>query len=111
MGNEVQFTAYAFYGGKLDGEQFPREMVEAMCDGYTPDHSLKRQMGCLVPRKELDNQPTVDGYCGPMWDGIRHILEDGTIKHDFEVIDKTKIRYSMAVLRYETHEYYEAMSV
>lgn len=111
MANDVRFTLYSFYGGELDCEQFPREIVEAIAEGHTPDYSTQRAMGCLCPRKELDNQPTVAGYCGPMWDGMRHVMEDGTVKHDYEVLDKTKIRYSMAVLRYETPEYYEAMSI
>lgn len=111
MGNNVQFTLYSFYGGELDGVQFPREMVEAIAEGHTPDYAVGRKMGGLYPRKELDNQPTVAGYCGPMWDGYRHVMEDGTVKHDYEITDTTQIRYSMAVLRYETPEFYGAMSI
>lgn len=102
---------YAFWGGELDGEQFDREFVECICEGHTPNNSYKRAMGVLCPRKELDEQPTIKGYYGPMWDGIRHILNDGTVKYDFEVIDKSKIVHTYGVLRYETEEVYENMSV
>lgn len=45
---------------------------------------IGRNAGAFVPRAELDNQPTLPGYLGPMWDG------DG--------------------LRYETQEIYNQLS-
>ena len=37
--------------------------------GVTEDLSDARARGCCVHRKELDNQPTYENWCGPMWDG------------------------------------------
>lgn len=108
--NEAKFIQYAFYGGRLNGRQFNREQVEAMSDGHTPDYSLNREMGGLCPRKELDNQPRVNGYIGPMWDSIRCVMKDGTVTYDFMVIDQSKVDYSFAVLRYETQNVYEQLS-
>lgn len=109
--SKKQFTLYSFYGGELDGQQFPREVVEQICDGHTPDNTLQRLMGGLCPRKELDYQPTVAGYCGPMYDGTRYVMEDGTIKRDYDIVDKRQVRYTQVVLRYETAEYYNEMSI
>ena len=36
--------------------------------GYTKDLSADRARGALVRRAELDNQPILDGFAGPMWD-------------------------------------------
>lgn len=107
---DVLYMVYSFYGGTYDGQQFHREFMEGIKDGLTADNTLKRAMGCLCPRKELDNQPKVDGYYGPMWDGIRCVMNDGSVKYDFQVLDKTQVVYSFGVLRYETEEIYEAMS-
>ena len=103
--------AYTFVGGQLDGEQIDRHIVEAFAYGYTPNNTMKRAAGLLCARKELDEQPKVYGYLGPMFDGIRHIMQDGSIKYDFEVKDKSKIVRSYVVLRYETEEVYRAMSI
>ena len=53
--------------------------------GVSVDYSVQRKNGLTVPREELDNQPTFEGFVGPMWDG-----------------DK---------LRYESYKTYEMMSV
>lgn len=108
--DDLMYIAYSFWGGEFDGQQFHREFVEGIAEGHTPDNSVKRAMGCLCPRKELDRQPIVAGYYGPMWDGIRYVMNDGSIKYDFEVVDKSKVAYSYGVCRYETAEVYEAMS-
>ena len=75
-----------FVGGKLDGQVMSVEAVERWhCNGkHTEDLSAERARGSWVHRKELDNQPMVDGYLSPMWDG--------------------------GMLRYETPEVYDMLS-
>ena len=75
-----------FVGGYLNGQVMTVEEVERKYGNgkLTPDYSIERAAGGVVPRKELDCQPKVDGYAGPMWDG-----------------DK---------LRYETWEVYDMLS-
>jgi hypothetical protein len=74
-----------FVGGKYNGQTMNIEDVEKISNGHrSMDWSKERAMGACVSRKELDNQPLVDGYLGPMWDG-----------------DK---------LRYETQEVYDMLS-
>lgn len=111
IGGEILYTVYSFYGGELDGQQYNREFVEEICEGHSPDNSAKRAMGCLCPRRELDKQPRVNGYYGPMWDGIRCVMADGSVKYDFEVVDRTKIDYCFGVLRYETEDVYDILSM
>lgn len=103
--------AYSFVGGELDGQQFDRQIVEAFAEGYTPNNTLKRAAGLLCPRKELDEQPKICGYYGPMWDGIRCVMRDGSIKYDFQVKDMSQVLRKYGVLRYETKEVYEMMSL
>ena len=75
-----------FCGGKLDGKKMSlqRVWIHHWNGRVTENYSLKRMMGCCVPREELDSQPMVDGYLSPMWDG------NG--------------------LRYETQKVYDALS-
>lgn len=75
-----------FVGGPLNGQVLDVEIVKAKyCNGkYTEDLSAKRARGAWVHRAELDNQPMVDGYLSPMWDG--------------------------GMLRYETQEVYDMLS-
>lgn len=77
-----------FAGGKYDGMtvEVSTIYVNGMWNGLTSeDYSAHRANGAIgVPRAELDNQPKVGGYLGPMWDG------DG--------------------LRYETQEVYDMLS-
>jgi len=108
---DVLYTVYSFFGGRFDGQQLNREFVEGIREGHTPNNAVKRAMGVLCPRKELDCQPKVGGYYGPMWDGIRHVMNDGSVKYDFQVKDKSQVVYSFAVLRYETEEVYSMLSV
>ena len=103
--------AYSFVGGQLDGQQFDRQTVEAFAEGYTPNNTLKRAAGLLCPRKELDEQPKICGYYGPMWDGIRCVMKDGSIKYDFQVKDTSQVLRIYGVLRYETEEVYDMMSL
>lgn len=75
-----------FVGGRLNGQILSVEAVERWhCNGqHTEDLSEIRNHGGCVHRQELDNQPKVDGYLGPMWDG--------------------------GMLRYETPEVYDMLS-
>ena len=67
-----------FVGGKLNGKIVPREVVmrEYWNGKLTEDLSELRKRGAWVHRAELDNQPEVDGYLGPMWDGGMLRYED-----------------------------------
>lgn len=56
------------YGGELEGFYNVQDLWE-VATGSTPDWSEWREKGAMVPRKELDNQPKLPGYAGPMWDG------------------------------------------
>ena len=60
-----------FVGGKYNGWQVPVSYVRAHLGNgrLTEDLSAVRARGGVVHRAELDNQPKVDGYLGPMWDG------------------------------------------
>ena len=86
--NEIEY-AYVFYGGRLNHQILTREQLNEKTDLTTPDMSFERKQGAVVHRKELDNQPIVEGYLGPM----------------FEEIDYGKI-----YLRYETQEIYDMLS-
>ena len=55
-------------GGDLEGT-YDVEDLWQYSDGKSADYSDARKKGGLVPRAELDNQPTLPGYAGPMWDG------------------------------------------
>lgn len=61
--------------------------------GVSENNSKLREMGLCVPREELDDQPVLKNYCGPMYDGTREI--NGEI-------------YTM--IRYESREAYEIYS-
>lgn len=56
------------YGGNLEGTYDVEELWK-FSTGKSKDFSEYRGKGGCVPRKELDNQPILPGYCGPMWDG------------------------------------------
>lgn len=76
-----------FVGGRLHGIEMQVDEIysKGIWNGQvTRSWAEERQRGYCVPRAELDNQPLVDGYIGPMWDG-----------------DK---------LRYETQEVYDMLS-
>lgn len=75
-----------FVGGRLNGQVLDVETIKAKyCNGkYTEDLTEYRKRGAWVHRAELDNQPMVDGYLSPMWDG--------------------------GMLRYETPEVYDMLS-
>ena len=76
-----------FAGGRYNGLEIDTQVIleSNLWNGeLTEDLSEIRARGGCVHRAELDNQPMVDGYLSPMWDG------DG--------------------LRYETQEVYDMLS-
>lgn len=86
---------YQFVGGAYNGKLWHYAALEArnLIKGYSDDKSLLRAKGVLCKRAELDNQPLVDGYYPPMYNGTKEV--DGVIYH---------------VIRYETAEVYAMMS-
>ena len=80
---------YEFIGGRMDGQRLEREAVLRIASGDTGYMGRERAMGALVRREELDGQPTVKGYVGPMWDGLRYEI-DGQTFYDFEVSEDEK---------------------
>lgn len=56
-------------GGELQGQYTRQYVMEHFHNGrYTQDYSQVRKFGFNGQRKELDRQPKIDGYFGPMWD-------------------------------------------
>lgn len=86
--NPVEYL-YAFYGKKLNGKVLTREQIDKISTGLTKDYSKERAKGSSVHIKELDNQPIVDEYLGPIFE---------------------KIDYGKIYLRYETQEIYDMLS-
>ena len=61
-----------FVGGRYNGMVADELQLRALGNGkFTEDLTELRERGCCVHRAELDNQPLVDGYLSPMWDGGR----------------------------------------
>lgn len=89
LNNENIEFMYEFIGGKYNGQTMTREEIESMSSGTTEDLTHIRQQGGTCHRKELDNQPLVDGYLPPMF---------------------SHIDYGLIYLRYETQEVYNTMS-
>lgn len=101
---------YEFVGGPLSGQKKQHEEVEQIANGHKPYMGQYRAMGYPVQREELDGQPTVEGYIGPMWDGLRYEV-DGRLKYDWELTEEQKAgKEPIAILRYESHEMYEKLS-
>ena len=76
-----------FVGGRYHKQEMTVEEIisNGIWNGsLSEDLSEARKHGAWVHRAELDNQPLVDGYLSPMWDGGK--------------------------LRYETAEVYDIMS-
>lgn len=101
---------YEFIGGALPQRYYVRSEVEEMAIGHTPDRSRERLAGQLVHRKELDNQPKVAGFVGPMWDGERYLLTNGMLVHKFEKVDLELVAEVVGIIRYETQEAYDLLS-
>ena len=62
---------YQFVGGNLDGLilSYPTLKLKNVINGYSEDLTEKRNKGFLCKREELDNQPIIKGYLGPMYGG------------------------------------------
>lgn len=89
LNNENIEFLYQFFGGKYNGKTMTRAEVESLSSGTTEDLTHIRQQGGTCHRKELDNQPLVNGYLSPMF---------------------SHIGYGFIYLRYETQEVYDIMS-
>jgi len=63
---------YQFCGGEYSGKmwQFAAMEVRGLITGFNPDKKAQRAAGMLVYCEELDNQPRIKGYNGPMYNGI-----------------------------------------
>ena len=87
---------YHFIGGSLHGRILNEDEAKtlfAVCgNGLSEDMSEARSKGACVHRAELDNELQFRGYLGPMWDGTRNAGAD-------------------YVLRYETQEVYDKISM
>ena len=101
---------YEFVGGPLNGKRMRREDVEQIATGHSPYYGRERALGACVPREELDGQPKVKGYLGPMWDGLRYEV-NGELKSDWQLTVEEKVgKEPIAILRYETQEVYDILS-
>lgn len=63
-------------GGKYNGEYTREEILKMEISGWTKDYSLEREERKKfgfpnIHREELDCQPRLKDYIGPMWDGDR----------------------------------------
>ena len=88
LNNEKIEFMYEFVGGKYNGKTMTKAEVETLSHGLTEDLTHIRQKGGTCHRKELDNQPLVDGYLSPMY---------------------SHIDYGLIYLRYETQEVYNTV--
>ena len=80
---------YQFQGGNYSGITMNRADIERISNGTTEDLTDIRRNGGTCHRKELDNQPLVNGYLSPMY---------------------SHMDYGLIYLRYETQEIYDMMS-
>lgn len=88
LNNESIEFMYEFVGGEYNGKTMTKAEVETLSHGLTEDLTHIRQKGGTCQRKELDNQPLVDGYLSPMY---------------------SHIDYGLIYLRYETQEVYNTV--
>lgn len=104
---------YEFVGGELNGKMWHYASLEVrdLISGYNNDLSVARARGRLCQRAELDNQPLVDGYYGPMYGGMRYEI-GGELKYDFMCSESEKKAASGVyhVIRYESPEAYDMLS-
>ena len=92
-------TLYEFIGGHLADKKRTREEVEQIATGHSRNWSRERSQGGRCPRAELDDQPTVAGYVGPMWDGLRYEI-DGELRSDWDLTEEEKKgKEPIAILR------------
>lgn len=103
---------YEFVGGEYNGKMWRYAALEArnLIKGYSEDLSAERAKGVLCKRAELDNQPLIDGYLSPMYDGKRYIV-NGQLKSEWQCTDEEKANSEYVhIIRYETQEVYDMMS-
>lgn len=103
---------YEFVGGEFNGKmwQYAALEVRNLIKGYSKDYSEQRAKGILCKRAELDNQPIIDGYMPPMYDGKRYII-NGELKSEWQCTEAQKANNDFVhVIRYETEEVYDMMS-
>lgn len=86
---------YQFVGGEFNGKLWHYAALEVrnLIKGYSDDLSELRAKGVICKRAELDNQPLIEGYYPPMYNGTKEV--DGVTYH---------------IIRYETPEVYDMMS-
>ena len=86
---------YEFVGGEFNGKLWHYSALELrnLINGYSDDLSELRAKGVICKRAELDNQPLVEGYYPPMYNGTKEV--DGVTYH---------------IIRYETPEVYDMLS-
>lgn len=103
---------YEFVGGEFNGKMWRYAALETrnLITGYTDDLSAERAKGVLCKRAELDNQPLIDGYMPPMYDGKRYIV-NGKLKSKWQCTDEEKASSEYVhIIRYETEAVYDMMS-
>lgn len=86
--NPIEYL-YVFYGGGLNRKILTRNQVDKISTETTQNFEKERKEGLLVHRKELDDQPIIENYLGPMFDGID---------------------YGKIYLRYETQDVYDMLA-
>lgn len=86
--NPIEYL-YVFYGGNLNRKILTRKQVDKISTEVTQNFEKERKKGLLVHGKELDDQPIIENYLGPM----------------FDYID-----YGRIYLRYETQDVYDMLS-
>lgn len=103
---------YQFVGGRYNGQEMTIQEAFSIADSFTPSRALERSMGLLVQREELDEQPVIEGYCGPMWDGTRYLGTDGMWYYEFQRgrFPAAVPAFVAGVIRYESPDVYEHLS-
>jgi hypothetical protein len=76
---------YQFCGGEYNGKMwlFPALEVRGLITGFNQDKKGQRAAGMLVYREELDNQPKIKGYNGPMYNGIDDATGRVIIRYEY----------------------------
>lgn len=103
---------YEFVGGEFNGKMWRYAALEVrnLIKGYSKDLSELRATGALCKRAELDNQPLIDGYMPPMYDGVRYRI-NGVLKSEWQCTEEQKANAEkIHIIRYETEEVYDMLS-
>lgn len=101
---------YEFCGGRLNGSLLNYSQIKSknFIEGFSEDLTEKRNAGSLCQRKELDNQPLIKNYLGPMYGGDCYIV-NGKIKRSYNCTDEEKCNKQIHIIRYESQEFYNMM--